>query len=240
MLHWVWTWSNQSQLKKGSLGQREALLGLKASEGTSVWVFRGFLLTPGRYFSAAVERPFRVFWELLFFSNASCPFACLSFRQQPPGKCYRQQQRICRERQEQELSQENAHSFCSLLFYSILVCFNGLSGGKWGNEVFESVILAQIFWRRVFREKNRTEIWEGFGVMLPGKDNGRKEGDFPASGKGNKLWKKKKKKKNAIVSWEWSDIMWRRLTGQGNPLRSSPMTIVGQGSWNYLLYYDFS
>lgn len=198
MLHWAWTWSNQSQFKKGSLwtkllgmswertsrislaGQgevapghmplkcllmagaqrplglvtrnqaglkgdlnlKEALLGLSASEGASVWVFRGFLLTPGGYFSAAVERAFKVFWELLFFSNACCPFACLSFRQQPPGKCYRQQQRICGEQQGWELSQENTHSFCSLLFYSIL---SGFKGEMWGNELFEV-----LFWHRSF------------------------------------------------------------------------------------------
>lgn len=57
----------KSSKLKGTLSLREALLGLKASEGTSVWMFRGFLLTPGGNFSAAVERPFRVFCELLFF-----------------------------------------------------------------------------------------------------------------------------------------------------------------------------
>lgn len=171
---------NQAGLK-GALNLREALLGLKASEGTSVWVFRGFLLPPGGCFSAAVERPFRVFWELLFFSNGSFPFSCLSFRQQPPGKCYRQQQRICREWQGWELSQENTNSFCFLLFYGILVCFKGLSGAMWRNELFEKVILAQIFWRR-----------EGFGEMLPGQDNGGEEGDFPINEKGSKLWKNKK------------------------------------------------
>lgn len=144
--------TNQARLK-GALNLREA------SEGTSVWTFRGLLLTPGGYFLAAVERPFRVFWELLFFSNESCPFTCLSFRQQPPGKWRWQQQRICTEQQGQEFSQENAPSFCSLIFHSILLCLKGLSGATWGNELFENVILAQIFWKKMSREKNRIVIW---------------------------------------------------------------------------------
>lgn len=105
--------------------------GSLKSEGSPPWFeslgghfcldVQRFPLTPGGYFSEAVERPFRVFWELLFFSNESCSFTCLSFRQQPPGKCHRQQHRICREQQGQELSQENAPSFCSLIFHSVLV-----------------------------------------------------------------------------------------------------------------------
>lgn len=217
---------NQAGLK-GDLNLKEALLGLNASENTSVWVFTDFFLTPGGYFSAAVERAFRVFWELLFFSNASCPFACLSFRQKPPGKCYRQQERICKEQKGWELSQENTHSFCSLLFYSILVCFKGK---MWGNELFEVW-----FWHRSFGEElsqTRTKYW--YERALAKWDLGRtvvgRKGIFLSMKRGASC-RRTKNDCSCVTGMtrHYVSIMWRRLTGQGNLLRSSPETICGTG-----------
>lgn len=167
---------NQARLK-GALNLSEALLGLKASEGTSVWTFRDFLLIPGGCFSAAVERPFCFSgWFCSFWMSLVPSLVCHSDSSLQGNAT--DSKMNCREWQGQELSQENAPSFSSLIFHSILVCLKGLSGAMWGNVLFENCIPPQFFWKKMSREKNRVVIWAGFSEMLPGQDNGEEQEIF--------------------------------------------------------------
>ena len=135
-----------------TLSLSEALLDLQASEDISFGMFRDSFLTPVGYFPAAVERPFRAFCKILFFSNASCPFLVCHSDGSLQGNAI-DSNRGSAESDKGKSFHRKTHIHFALCFSAASWCFqrNNVGGAMWGHELFESV-LGQIFWRRVFRE----------------------------------------------------------------------------------------
>lgn len=196
---------NQARVEGSLKFKEKAFLDLRASEGSSLRMFGCSEVS----FWLLEDNSLQEWKGPSGFSLGFCSFqrhlvpCWFAFQTAASREMLQKATAICRERQGWELSQENTYSFCSLRLYSIFVCFTGASGAEWGNKLFKSLNLAQIFWTRVFREKNK--IWEGFGETLNRQGSGGEEGILPIK-KGSELWKAMKM--SPILSHKGPDSMW--------------------------------
>lgn len=150
----------KSSRVKGSLKFKGSLASFEStSDDTSVWVFRCFLLTLEVPSLQQWKGPFRFSGSFCSFQMHRVPSLVCHSESSLQGNATDSNRGSAESWQGWELSQENAISFCSLLFYSILVCFKSLLEQS-GEMSFLIVILEWFLWRRVFRNKNRIPIRE--------------------------------------------------------------------------------